>query len=130
MSDDPQGAIDNDYDDAERSAREILEANQPPVTDVMVEGVAFDLVKRQPLYVRQRVADDLVEYYEQEEFDLLNYNQHPYLPVTIDDPVYECVFLGNAEGLHNCNKTYDYPAGRLAVIPVHEAWTDDGGDGS
>lgn len=130
----PEGAVDNDFDEAERSTREQLLEDQPAVTDVMVQGFALDLVTRQLLYVRQRVADDLAEYYEAENFDLLNYNQHPYLPVTIDDPAYECVYMADvtADGLDDWGsaKTYDFPAGRLAVVPVHESWAGDGGDGS
>lgn len=123
------GAIDQDWSEAERDARDQLLDDKPDVVEPMEGGLAFDLVTRQLLFVRQRVADDLVEYYEAESFDLLNYKMHPYLGVAIDDAVFECVFLSdiNAEGLHDVSSsnTYDYPTGRLAVVPIHEAWNDD-----
>lgn len=105
-----------------------LTEDRPPATDVVVGGLAFDLVTRQLLLVRRRVADDLVAYYEREAFDLYNYGVHPYLPVTPDDPVYECVYVAD-ESVQKLDewggkKTYDFPAGRLAVVPVMEAWTD------
>lgn len=120
------GAVDHDYDEAELSTREQLLADHPDTAGIVPGGLAFDLVTRQLLFVRQQVADDLVEYYEREQFDLLNYKMHPYIGVTLDDAVYECVFVSDvsAEDLHGWSdtKTYDYPAGRLAAVPVHEAW--------
>ncbi|WP_135535359.1 hypothetical protein [Halostella pelagica] len=97
-------------------------------TEPMAGGLAFDLVTRQPLFVRQRVADTLGEYYDAEGFDLADYKAHAYLPVRPDDAVYECVFISEitAESLHEWGsaKTYDYPRGRLAHVPVEEAWGD------
>jgi hypothetical protein len=126
-----EGAIDNEFDEAERTAREQLEAARPDTPTEPVEGgIAFDLVTRQPLFVRRVVAPTLVEYYEREEFDLLNYDTHPYLPVSIDDRVFECVFISDitAESLSgfSSEKTYDYPKGRLAHVPVEQAWTSGG----
>jgi len=123
------GAIDNDFEDAEQSPRGQLEAGRLDIGaasygGLFADDVAIDLVTRQPLRVRGRVADDLVEYYEDTGFDLYNYKQHPFLPVTLDDTVYECVFIGDIEGLHNFSKTYDYPAGRLARVPTELAGGD------
>ncbi len=56
-------------------------------------SIALDLVTRQPLFVHEQVADDLVEYYEREEFDFYSYKTHPYLPVSLDDRVFEYVFI-------------------------------------
>ena len=85
---------------------------------------------RQPLFVRRVVAPTLSQYYEREEFDLLNYGVHPFLSVSIDDRVFECVFLSDitAESLSGFDsaKTYDYPEGRLAHVPVEQAWTNGG----
>lgn len=124
----PEGAVDNDFDESEVSAREQLLADQPDMTDPVAGGLAFDLVTRQLLFVRRVVADDLAEYYDQEGFDLLNYNEHAYLPVTVDDAVFECVFIADvsADDLDSFGsaKTYDYPRGRLAAVPVQEAWSD------
>lgn len=115
------GAVDNDYDDAVE-----LGVGDDVATEPMAGGVALDLVTRQPLFVRRRVADDLREYYEAEGFDLLSYKTHPYLPVTVDDPVFECVFVSrSAEGAHNPGKTYDFPRGRLMHLPVEQAWMGD-----
>jgi Arc/MetJ-type ribon-helix-helix transcriptional regulator len=126
------GAIDSDWEDAERSPREILEANVQEALDGTLESpvagdVAFDLVTRQPLFVRGVAAEDLVEYYEAEEFDLASYKVHPWLPgVDLDNAVLECSFLGSIDDVHSQGKTYDYPEGRLVRIPVELA----GGDGS
>lgn len=121
------GAIDADFDDAERSTREQLlnELAESAPTEPMEGGIVIDLVTRQPLFVRRRVADDLAEYYDREGFDLLTYKSHPYLPVTVDDPVFECVFIPrSAEQAHSVGQTYDYPRGRLMMVPIHEAWGD------
>jgi len=125
-----EGAIDNEFDEAEQSPRAQLEAGRLDIGaasyDGMVAGdVAIDLVTRQPLRVRGCVADGLVEYYEDTGFDLYNYKQHPFLPVTLDDSVYECVFIGSVDDLHSFSTTYDYPAGRLARVPTELAGGDD-----
>jgi hypothetical protein len=121
----PEGAVDHDFDDAERDyekrVRDALEGIQ---TEPMAGGVAYDLVTRQPVFVRRVVADSLVAYYAAEEFDLRTYKMHAYLPVRLDDAVYECVFLGDLESLHTNRKCYDFPRGRLAHVPVEQAWTD------
>ncbi|WP_459191797.1 hypothetical protein [Halosimplex sp. J119] len=137
MSDDidggAQGAIDNDFDDAERTPREHLLAELDAVgaathAGMGVGDVAIDLVTRQPLMIVGKSADTLVEHYEREDFDLATYKQHPFLPVRVDDPVFECVFVGSVDDLHSFSNTYDYPAGRLARVPFELA-VDDGGDG-
>ncbi|WP_330633659.1 hypothetical protein [Halocatena halophila] len=86
-------------------------------------SIVIDLVKRQPMLVRQKVADDLIEYYEKEDFNLLTYKMHPYLPVTPVDEVFECVYIPTkANRVHNSKKTYDFPRGRLVKVPVRDAW--------
>lgn len=51
------GAIDNEFDAAERSAEERLTAGVADVpTEPQPGGVAFDLVLRQPVYIRAIVA--------------------------------------------------------------------------
>jgi len=126
----PEGAVDHDYDDAALSAREQLTQDRPETAgEIVVRGLAFDLVTRQVLFVGDCVAEDLVEYYEREEFDLLNYGVHPWLPVTIDDAVFSCVYVGDvtAESLGDVvdANQYDFPRGRLASVPVHLAWGDE-----
>lgn len=125
MSDD-NGAIDSDWDDADPGYEARLATALEGVrTDPMPGGVAIDLITRQPLLVRRVVADTLAEYYEAEGFDLATYKQHVYLPVRADDTVYECVFIGDLDGLHTSRKTYDYPRGRLAHVPIEQAWNED-----
>jgi len=120
------GAIDNEFEDAERSYSErVAEALEGIQTEPMAGGVAFDLVTRQPVFVRRVVADSLVDYYAAEEFDLRTYKMHAYLPVRLDDTVYECVFIGDLDSLHTSRKCYDYPRGRLAHVPVEQAWTEE-----
>jgi len=127
-----QGAIDNDFDQAERTPREHLEAELEDVDAATHAGlgvgdVAIDLVTRQPLMILGKSADTLVDHYEREEFDLATYKQHPFLPVQIDDTVFECAFIGGVDDLHSFSRSYDYPAGRLARVPFELA-VDDGGD--
>jgi len=124
------GAVDHEFDEAERDASERL-ADQIADMDgrghdrLQAGDVAIDLVKRQPLFVLERVADTVVDYFEETDFDLATYNQHHYLPVRPSDPVFECAFIGSLDDLHRFSDTYDYPAGRLARVPVELA---GGGD--
>lgn len=121
------GAIDNDWSDSERSTREVLEAAVEDLDRELSAGsIALDLVTRQPLFVHKQVADDLVEYYEREEFDLFSYKTHPYLPVELSDRVFECVFIAHDPSkAHNAGKTYSFPEGRLMKLPISEAWDDN-----
>lgn len=123
------GAIDNEYDDAELSAREQLERSVADTQREPVEGgLAVDLVTRQPLFVRRKVAETCAEYYEQEGFNLLEYKTHPWLPVRVDDAVYECAYLdGNPEQAWKFSRTYSFPRGRLMTIPVWRAWEGEDG---
>jgi len=120
------GAIDNDFDDGEQPYdQQVADAIGDVHTEPMKGGIVIDLVTRQPMFVSERVADSLEEYYEQEGFDLATYNEHPFLPVQPDDAVYECVFInGDPQGAHKPGKTYDYPRGRLMTVPVDLAWRD------
>lgn len=125
--DEPSGAIDNSFEDAEREAKEILgERNAEYPRAIGIGDVCIDLVTRQPLFVVDVAAPTVDAYFAEEDFDLLNYNQAPYLPVRMDDEVYECVFIPGLDGLHKLSQTYDYPAGRLARVPVELA--TDGGE--
>jgi hypothetical protein len=124
----PEGALDNDFDETAVPARKQLLADQPELTAPVAGGLAVDLVTRQLLFVRREVAPDLPTYYDEEDFDLLNYGPHPYLPVTVDDAVLECVYIDDVgvqdlDGLGD-SKTYDFPQGRLAAVPIQEVWAD------
>lgn len=125
-----QGAVDHDYDEAARSAQDtvyddLANMGAPLHSDMTAGDIAFDLVTRQPLVVLDVTADDLVSYYEDEEFNLATYKQHAWLPVTPEDRVYECAFIGGIEDLHSFSNTYDYPAGRLARVPIELAGGDE-----
>lgn len=124
-----EGAVDHSFDAAERPTREVLQEEVADVRTATLPGsVALDLVTRQLLLVRRESYPDLAAHYEAEGYSLLSYGVHPYLPVTVDDAVYECVYLSDTsvESLANFGeaKTYDFPAGRLAHVPVEEAWGD------
>lgn len=81
---------------------------------------------RQPLFIHQKKADDLFEFYEDEGFDLYSYKTHPSLPVTVDDRVFESVFvLSDPQQAHNAGKTYSFPEGRLMKLPLAEVWDDE-----
>jgi len=124
------GAIDHEFDDAERSPEEQLAAamadlDARPHGEWEVRDVAIDLISRQPLVVIDIAAETVVEYYEREEFDLATYNQHAWLPVTPEDTVLECVFVGGLDDLHKFSDTYSYPEGRLARVPIELAGGDN-----
>lgn len=120
------GAIDADFDDAERSYEEQVDAALEGVqTEVMPGDVAIDLVTRQTLFVRGVEYDSLEEHYNEEGYSLLLYNEHPFLPgVTLENRVLECVFVEGPKGIHNQSRTYSYPEGRLMRVPADLAWRD------
>ena len=124
----PEGAIDSTFDEAERDPKEVLaEAAAGHQRDLEAGDVAIDLVTRQPLFVTGIAASSLPAYYDVEEFDLLNYKVHPYLPVRMDDRVLNCVFVPRkVEGVHKMGKEYAYPEGRLARVPIERAGGDSG----
>jgi len=128
MTDNTNGAIDNDFSDSEQTYDErVADALADVRTDPIPGSVAFDLVTRQPLFVRDKVAETCREYYDAEGFDLVTYKMHPWLPgIGPDNAVYECVFLSESlQKVHKSGRTYDYPEGRLVPMPVEMAWTDD-----
>lgn len=122
------GAIDNEFAEAEQSAEEVLtDAVADLPTEPQVGGIAFDLITRQPLFIQSIAAETVVKYYETEDFDLLSYKTHPYLPVSMEDTVYECVYItSQAQGAHKPGQTYDFPRGRLMTVPVELAGDEDG----
>lgn len=119
------GAVDNDFGDAEQSYDDQLAAAFEDVQqEPMVGGVAIDIVTRQAMFVRSKEADTCREYYHEEQFDLVTYKMHPWLPgIGPGNAVYEAVYLdGNPQNAHNPGKTYDFPAARLMHLPVELAW--------
>lgn len=128
-----QGAIDNDFEDAERTpAERLAESFKSEVGDVPTHrdlapgDLAIDLVTRQVLQIRDLAAVSVVDYYDAEEFDLASYKQHPWLPVRSDDRVFTCVFVPtNADGIHKGGREYDYPEGRLARVPMELVGGDE-----
>ena len=121
-------AIDHDFDDAEQTYDEQIEAALSDInTRPLDGGVAIDIVTRQAVFVRQRVADTCREYYDAEGFDLVTYKMHPWLPgIGPENTVYECSYIdGNPQNAHNQGKTYDFPSARLMHLPVELAWNDE-----
>ncbi|MFC5278671.1 hypothetical protein ACFPM1_07870 [Halorubrum rubrum] len=122
-----QGAIDQDFDDAELPYEERVAAALEDVrTEPMPGGVAIDVVTRQAVFVRQEKYESLEAHYEAEGYDLATYKMHPYLPgIGVDNSVYECVYLdGNPQNAHKPGKTYDFPSARLMHFPAEQAWDD------
>ena len=122
------GAIDNDFDDGTRAyADRVADALEGIRTDPVPGSLAIDMVTRQLLFVRQKKADTLAEYYDAEDFDLLTYGPHPYLPgVTAANAAFECYYANDLKlkKLDELDKrrSYDFPSGRLAVVPIENAW--------
>lgn len=124
----PGGAVDNDFDDAARDGRTVLQEALAEFPRTIERGdIVIDLVQGRPLYVRRTTAPTAAEYFDSQDFDLTTYKAHPWLPVGPDDPIYECVFIPtkpqdipSTKG----DKSYDYPRGRLARVPVE--WLYDG----
>jgi len=127
-SDEPSGAVDADFDDAATDAEAQLRKNIAAYPSSIEPGdVVIDLVQGRPLYVR-RQRGTAAEYFESEDFDLTTYKAHPWLPITPDDTIFECVFLPtNPESIPTAkkDKTYDYPRGRLARVPVEWLYDSD-----
>jgi len=126
-ADEPNGAIDNEFAANEREPRDQIEdALADHNRSVEPGDIAIDLVHHRPIFVRRVVADSCVAYWEDgEDFDITTYKAHPYLPVTADDRVVECVFIPTkpVDITHEPgSKTYDYPTGRLARVPVEHLW--------
>lgn len=119
------GAIDNNFDDGEQSYDEQLAAAFEGVQREPVPGgIAIDVVTRQAMFVREQVAETCRAYYAEENFDLVTYKMHPWLPgIGPDNAVYEAVYLdGNPQNAHKPGRTYDFPSARLMHVPVEMAW--------
>ena len=130
MTNGKQGAIDRDFDESERSARDQIEGALADHNRTIAPGdIAIDLVYHRPLFVRRRVAESCVAYWEDgRDFDLTTYKVHPYLPVTPDDGVFECVYVPTKPGdikAYPTGNTYDFPSGRLARVPIEHLWNSD-----
>ena len=121
------GDIDNEFDDAERTyVARVSEALANVRTEPMAGGVAIDIVTRQAVFVRDRVAETCEEYYEENNFDLVTYKMHPWLPgIGPENEVFECSYIdGNPQNAHKQGKTYDFPRARLMHLPVELSWLD------
>jgi len=128
--DEPTGAIDNDFAANEREARDQIESKLGEYNrGVEGFGVAIDLVYHRPVFVRRQVAPSCVAYWEDgKDFDITTYKAHPYLPITPDDAVFECVYIPTKPGdiRHDAgDRTYDFPTGRLARVPLENLWDSD-----
>lgn len=88
--------------------------------DIKPGDVAIDLVERGKVYVLARTADSVEAHREREGFDLATYKSHPLIHVSDDDPVFECVYLPQNPTVE-LGKHYDFPASRLARVPVENA---------
>jgi hypothetical protein len=124
---DKQGAIDNDFGDAEQTYEQrISEALDGIETGPRPGGIAIDIVTRQAVYVRQQVAETCADYYEEENFDLVTYKMHPWLPgISPQNAVFECSYIdGNPQNTHKQGRTYDFPSARLMHLPVELSWND------
>ncbi|MFT4921731.1 MAG: hypothetical protein ACI8XM_000937 [Haloarculaceae archaeon] len=121
----PDGAVDSEFDDAEQSYDDqVAEALADVPQEPLEGGVAIDLVTRQAVFVRRTVADTCREYYHDENFDLVTYKMHPFLPgIGPDNTVFECVYIdGNPQNAHKPGRTYDFPEARLLPLPLAMAW--------
>jgi len=127
-SQEPSGAVDNDFDDAATDAEEQLEKNIAAFPAGIERGdIVIDLVEGRPLYVREREGT-AVDVFERDSFDLTTYKAHPWLPIGPTDDVFECVFLPTKPSDIPSKKksnTYSYPRGRLARVPVEWLYDSD-----
>lgn len=118
-------AVDNDYDDGELSYdQQLANAFEDVQREPMAGGIAIDIVTRQAMLVKGKVAETCREYYAEKGFDLVTYKMHPWLPgIGADNAVYEAVYLdGNPQNAHKPGKCYDFPAARLMHFPAEMAW--------
>lgn len=125
----PDGAVDNDFDDAEKPAAERLAesfkaavGDVPTHRDLGAGDLAIDLATQQLLYVKRVEAETVVEHFDAEGFDLASYDFHPWLPVRSDDTVLECIYVNDLspQSLHKGGREYSFPSGRLARVPVEQ----------
>ena len=121
------GAIDHDWEDSEADYdQRVREALANVQTEPVQGGVAIDIVTRQAVFVRERVAETCREYHADEGFDLVTYKMHPWLPgIGPENAVYECSYIdGNPQNAHKQGKTYDFPSARLMHLPVEMSWNE------
>jgi hypothetical protein len=127
-SQEPSGAVDNDFDDAATDAEEELRKNIADFPSTIRRGdIVIDLVQGRPLYIRQEKGE-AVDVFERQSFDLTTYKAHPFLPIGPHDMVFECVFVPTKPTDIPTSKktqTYDYPRGRLARVPVEWLYGTD-----
>lgn len=128
-SDTPDGAVDHGFDEAERDPADIIaESLSDYPRDIDAGDIVIDLVQGRPLYVASVAAPTAAEYMDTHDFDLTTYKAHPWLPVGASDTVFRCVFLPTKPQdipSSRDDKTYAYPRGRLARVPVEWLYDDD-----
>jgi len=88
-----------------------------------VGDVAIDLVKRGKVQVVGRAAKTVEEHQQREDYDIASYKANALLDVRDDEPVYSVVYLPD-EPSTSFSGTYDFPASRLARVPVEQANDD------
>lgn len=92
-------------------------------TAIKVGDVAIDLVKRGKVQIVGRVAKTVTEHRRRVDYDIAEYKANALLDVQDDQPVYSGVYLPD-EPSTSFSGTYDFPASRLARVPVEEANED------
>jgi len=85
--------------------------------------VCHDVLGSGKVQVLRKAADSVAEFSHREDFDLAEYKAHPLIDIDDDQAVWTCVYLPD-EPTTSFSGTYDFPAGRLARIPVEEANQD------
>lgn len=132
-ADDPESAAgESEY---ERTKEYLLDAVEDLDTTITPGDIVIDLGTGQTGFVSRIIASDLVEFYlglnahdrRLAYANLLAYGANPYLPVSIDDTVYEVVYVtSQPKDVHKSGKDYAMPRGRLARYPVEKSMSEAG----
>jgi|GEM_PF-6558231 len=91
--------------------------------DIKVGDVCIDLVKRGKVQVVGQPAPSVGAHQDQNDYDIAQYKANALLDVSRPEPVFSVVYLPD-EPSTSFSGTYDFPASRLARVPVEEANDD------
>jgi len=94
-----------------------------PDAEIKVGDAAIDLVKRGKVQVVGITAETVAEHQRTNDYDIQSYKANSLLNVDEDEPVYSVVYLPD-EPSTSFSGTYDFPASRLARVPVEAANQD------
>jgi hypothetical protein len=88
--------------------------------EIKAGDVAHDLVEHTKVFVLERAALTVAAHQQQTDYDVADYKASALLDVRDDEAVWTCVYLPDSPTTR-FSGTHDFPASRLARIPVEAA---------